>query len=53
MMRGMEYFSYEERERVGVVQLEEKKTPGRPCISLRVPERGLHKSWRGTFYKGM
>ena len=54
MIRGLEYLLYEEKsERVGVVQLGDKKAPERHYCGLPVPEGGLQESWRGTFYKGM
>ena len=53
MIRGLEHLCYEDRLRVGVVQLGEEKAPGRPYSSLPVPKGGLQESWRGPFYKGM
>lgn len=38
-------------ERVGVVEHEEEKAPGRPCCGLPVPYMSdLQKGGRGTFY---
>jgi len=41
MIRGLEYLSYEERLRAGIVQPGEEKASGRPYCILPVPEEGL------------
>jgi len=50
MTRGMEHLYYEERLTEMGVQPAEERAPGRPYISLPVPEGGLQERRRGTFY---